>query len=374
MNRKTFLNNIWPLALGVPTLTSAFRRAAGVTSASDAATATSAAVGCGTTGVAGATALIGGAADPIPVRIPPYLRQGDLIGICCGSGAISAKEVIPSQQLIESWGFRTVLGQTVGEKDGMFGGTDAERTKDIQDMLDNPDIKAILFARGGYGLIRVIDNLNFSKLAESPKWLIGFSDVTVVHAHVHANCHVASLHSKMCNSFPDDFTKADPMIRDSILSIRDALSGAPMKYSSNAMPGFNRLGVAEGQLIGGNLRTLENLSGTVSNIDTNGKILFIEDVEEYYYNLDRMLWNFRRTDKLSGLKGLVVGGFVRMMDDKKEPFGQTHYDIISSHVRAYSYPVCFDFPVGHQYDNYALRCGANHRLEVASTGTTLTTI
>lgn len=152
MNRKTFLNNIWPLALGAPTLTNAFRRAAG------------------------APTLSGAAADPIPVRIPPYLRQGDLIGICCGSGAISAKEVLPSQQLIESWGFRTVLGQTVGEKDGMFGGTDDERTKDIQDMLDNPDIKAILFARGGYGLIRVIDNLNFSRLAESPKWLIGFSE------------------------------------------------------------------------------------------------------------------------------------------------------------------------------------------------------
>lgn len=356
MNRKAFLNGVWPLALAVPALhVSALARGLSPRPAASAASPAA-------------------PADLIPVRIPPYLQAGDLIGICCGSGHINPKEVQPSRELIEGWGFRTVLGQTVGEQDGMFGGSDAQRTTDIQEMLDNPEIKAILFARGGYGLIRIIDNLDFRKFGVSPKWLIGFSDVTVIHAHVHARCHVATLHSKMCNSFPDDFQKADPVIKDSILSIRDGLAGTVMTRASHALPGINRFGTAEGQLIGGNLRTLENLSGTVSDIDTNGKILFIEDVEEYYYNLDRMLWNFRRTGKLSGLKGLVVGGFVRMKDDDKEPFGKTHYEIISSHVREYNYPVCFDFPVGHQYDNYALRCGVNHRLDVTDAGATLTTI
>jgi muramoyltetrapeptide carboxypeptidase len=359
MNRKAFLSGVWPLALGAPLGVSA--------------------LGAPDRGRPGGPKRpIGKGAipmTPLPVRIPPYLQAGDLIGICCGSGHIDAKEVLPSQQVIEGWGFKTVLGQTIGRQDGMFGGTDAERTKDIQDMLDNPEIKAILFARGGYGMVRIIDDLDFRAFNAAPKWLIGFSDVTVIHSHVHARSHVATIHSKMCNSFPDDFAKAEQVIKDSILSIRASLTGEVMRYSAPpSAGGGNRYGSGEGLLIGGNLRTMENLSGTVSDIDTTGKILFIEDVEEYYYNLDRMLWNFRRTGKLSGLKGLVAGGFVRMMDDEKEPFGKTHYDIITSHVRGYGYPVCFDFPVGHQKENYALRCGVEHRLEVTASGTTLTTI
>jgi muramoyltetrapeptide carboxypeptidase len=310
-------------------------------------------------------------ADPLPVTLPPYLNTGDLIGICCGSGYITEKELQPSLQVLTGWGFKTVLGKTIGEKDGMFGGSDEERTRDIQQMLDNPEIKAILFARGGYGMVRIIDNLNFTAFMKAPKWLIGFSDVTVIHAHIHRNCRIASIHSKMCNSFPDDFSKAEPDIQNSILSIRTALVGEPMNFTAPYSP-LNRPGEATGELIGGNLRTLENLAGTASDFSTEGKILFIEDVEEYYYNLDRMLWNFRRTGKLEKLRGLVVGGFVRMMDDPKEPFGKNHYDIITFHTKDYAYPVCFDFPVGHQHNNVALRYGQEHRLEVDRSGIRLT--
>ena len=177
MNRKAFLNGVWPLALGVPALARGFSPRSSASATQGSAPPVS--------------------ADVIPVRIPPYLQTGDLIGICCGSGHIDPREVQPSRDLIQGWGFRTVLGQTVGEQDGMFGGSDAQRTKDIQEMLDNPEIRAILFARGGYGLVRIIDNLDFRMFGVSPKWLIGFSDVTVIHAHVHTRCHVATLHSKM---------------------------------------------------------------------------------------------------------------------------------------------------------------------------------
>jgi muramoyltetrapeptide carboxypeptidase len=303
----------------------------------------------------------------VQITLPPYLKPGDTIGICCGSGPITAKEIQPSLDVISSWGYKTVLGQTIGKKDGMFGGSDEERTKDIQSMLDDPGLGAILFARGGYGMVRIIDKLDFTRFVSSPKWLIGFSDVTVIHTHVHRNCRIATIHSKMCNSFPDIYATADPIIKDCIDSIGKTLRGDVMTYQSPNSP-FNRIGTAEGQLIGGNLRTMENLAGTASDFSTDGKILFIEDVEEYFYNLDRMLWNFRRTGKLENLRGLVVGGFNRMMEDPKEPFGKNQYEILTYHTRDYSYPVCFDFPVGHQVNNYSLRCGQLHHLEVTPFG------
>ena len=192
--------------------------------------------------------------DPLPVALPPYLAAGDTIGIACGSGPIDPKEIQPSIAVLESWGYKALVGHTIGQKDGMFGGTDAERTADIQAMLDNPDVKALLFARGGYGMVRIIDNLDFSRFALSPKWLIGFSDVTVIHAHVHRRCRIATIHSKMCNSFPDVYDKAEPIIKDCIDSIGKTLKGVSMTYVAPYSP-LNRGGTADGQLIGGNLRT-----------------------------------------------------------------------------------------------------------------------
>jgi muramoyltetrapeptide carboxypeptidase len=302
--------------------------------------------------------------------IPPYLKPGDTIGITCPAGDITGKEIQPAVQLIESWGFRTLSGNTVGKKDFIYGGTDPERLTDFQQMLDNTDIKAILCARGGYGSVHIVDQLNFSPLLQNPKWIIGFSDITVLLCHIHTNLHIASIHSKMCNSFPDDWTKAEPAQAASILSLRDALTGGKMQYTTAPRPA-NRPGIAQGQLIGGNLKTIETLGGTCSDIDTAGKILFVEDTGEYLYSIDRMFWHLQRTGKLDRLAGLIVGGFKVRPDDPGEEFGRTVYDIVTERVRPYAYPVCFDFPVGHQKENYAFKYGIPHTLSIGTDQVTL---
>jgi muramoyltetrapeptide carboxypeptidase len=296
-------------------------------------------------------------------RQPDWLVAGDVIGITCPAGYITLKEIQPAIQQIESWGYKVKIGDTVGKRDFTFGGTDGERMADLQRMLDDPSLKAILCARGGYGAVHIIDKLDFSGLSNAPKWVIGFSDITVLLCHIHRNLNMGSIHSKMCNSFPDDWAKAEPVQQESILSIRQALSGGTINYPI-AVNTKNRTGVAEGLLVGGNLKTLETLSGSRSDIDTVGKILFVEDTGEYLYSIDRMFWNLERTGKLGGLNGLVVGGFKIKADDPGEDFGRTLYDIVQERVGGYSFPVCFDFPVGHQKSNFALRYGMPHRLTV----------
>jgi muramoyltetrapeptide carboxypeptidase len=301
----------------------------------------------------------------LPLIIPPYLQPGDWIGITCPAGAITLKEIQPAIQLIESWGFRIKIGDTVGKKDFSFGGTDAERAADMQQMLDDPSLNAILCARGGYGAVHIIDRLDLNRLNKSPKWIIGFSDITVILCHLHRNLNMASIHSKMCNSFPDDWAKAEPVQAESILSIRRALLGEKMLYTVPPDE-KNKAGSAEGLLVGGNLKTLETLSGTLSEIDTAGKILFVEDTGEYLYSIDRMFWHMQRTGKLSLLKGLIIGGFKIKPDDAGDEFGRTLYDIVLDRVKTYDYPVCFGFPVGHQKENYALKYGMPHLLTVRS--------
>ncbi|GGB05719.1 S66 peptidase family protein [Puia dinghuensis] len=312
-----------------------------------------------------------GAKVATPLVIPPYLRPGDTIGITCPAGDITALEILPATQLIESWGFRIKVGDTVGKKDAIFGGTDAERAADFQQMLNDREVSAILCARGGYGAVHIIDQLDFTPLATHPKWIIGFSDITVILCHIHTNGNIASIHSKMCNSFPDDWSKAEPGQAASILSIRQALSGERMQY--NVAPNSqNRTGRAEGTLIGGNLKTIETLAGTHSDIYTAGKILFVEDTGEYLYSIDRMFWHLQRSGKLNRLAGLVVGGFKVKPDDPGEEFKRTVADIVMDRVRSYDYPVCFDFPVGHQKDNFALKYGIPHLLDVQEQQVSLT--
>jgi len=294
---------------------------------------------------------------------PPHLKYGDVIGITAPAGYITHEEISSAVQKMESWGYKIKIGDTIDKRDFTFGGTDEERAKDFQQMLDDPKIKAIMCARGGYGGVRIIDKLNWEKFKTKPKWIIGFSDATVFHSHLNKNIGVASIHSKMCNSFPDDWSTAELMQIESIESIQWALSGKRMNYpvTPNAQ---NKLGTAEGILIGGNLKTLESLSGTKSDINTAGKILFVEDTGEYMYSVDRMFWNLKRTGKLSQLKGLIVGGFKIKVDENSDEFGRTLQDVVLEKIKNYDYPVCFDFPVGHQKNNYALKCGIKHRLDV----------
>lgn len=294
---------------------------------------------------------------------PSYLKAGDIIGITSPAGYIINQEIQSAVRKMESWGYQIKIGETIDKRDFTFGGTDEERARDFQRMLDDAKIKAIMCARGGYGAVRIIDKLNWEKFKAKPKWIIGFSDVTVFHSHLNKNLGIASIHSKMCNSFPDDWSQAEPIQIETIESIQKALSGVKMSYT--ALPNLqNKVGLADGILIGGNLKMLETLAGTKSDLNTAGKILFVEDTGEYMYNVDRMFWNLKRTGKLSQLKGLIIGGFKIKVDEDSDDFGRTLQDVILEKIKAYRYPVCFDFPVGHQKNNYALKCGVRHRLTV----------
>jgi muramoyltetrapeptide carboxypeptidase len=284
---------------------------------------------------------------------PAYLKAGDIIGITAPAGYITRDEIRSAVQKMESWGYKIKIGDTIDRRDFTFGGTDEERTKDFQQMLDDPGIKAIMCARGGYGVVRIIDKLNWEKFKTKSKWIIGFSDATVFHSHLNRNLGIASIHSKMCNSFPDDWSLAEPIQIETIESIQLALSGKKMSYPVVPNP-QNRLGTADGILIGGNLKMLETLAGTKSDINTAGKILFVEDTGEYMYNVDRMFWHLKRTGKLSRLKGLIIGGFKIKVDQDSDDFGRILQDVVLEKVKDYSFPVCFDFPVGHQKNNYAL--------------------
>lgn len=312
-----------------------------------------------------------GTSDRKEPLVPPYLKPGDIIGITCPAGYITREEIQPAVRIMESWGFNIRIGKTVGARDYTFGGTDAERTADLQAMLNDDDIKAIMCGRGGYGTARIVDQLDFSRFQRKPKWVIGFSDATVLHCHISRHFGIASLHAKMCNSFPDDFRKSDPIVQDTIMSIYQALTGKKMQYST--VPDIrNRKGKARGALTGGNLSIIQSLSATDSEIDTNGKILFLEEVGEYPYSLDRMLGTLQRSHKLDNLAGLIIGGFNRIKpDDPGEEFGKTVYDMVLEKVKDFNYPVCFNFPVGHQRNNYAFKCGMMHTLSVDGDAVTL---
>jgi muramoyltetrapeptide carboxypeptidase len=289
---------------------------------------------------------------------PPYLVKGDKIGIVSPARSITFEEVHPSIRFFQKYDLEVVLGTHVFSKCHQFAGTDAQRCRDMQQMLDDDSIRAIVCSRGGYGTVRIIDNLDFTKFRENPKWIVGYSDITVLHAHVHQKLGIETLHATMPINIKSE--KRD----ETLQSMMNALCGEPVSYSY-PKPALSREGSAEGVLAGGNLSILHNLMGSVSELDTEGKILFLEEVDEYLYHIDRMMVNLNRAGKLANLKGLVVGGMSKM-NDNAIPFGKSAGEIIAAAVKDYTYPVCFDFPAGHLEPNLALILGRNVRLNVGT--------
>jgi muramoyltetrapeptide carboxypeptidase len=290
---------------------------------------------------------------------PPYLKTGDTVGIVCPSGYMAAERILPCVNTLKSWGFRVKIGKTVGgDSTNYFSGTDASRLDDLQQMLDDEAITAILFGRGGYGLSRIIDQISFKKFKKSPKWILGYSDITLLHAHIYSNYEIATAHSPMAGAFseagPDDVY---------IRSIRDLLSGEKLSYTCDPHP-FNRRGEAEGVLMGGNLTLLAHAVGGSSDFKTKSMILFIEDIGEYLYNMDRMLYQLRAAGKFQKPAAIIIGSFIDMKDTER-PFGKDAYEIIRDLLEEFDYPVCYGFPVGHVKENFALKCGADYKLKIS---------
>lgn len=294
------------------------------------------------------------------IKIPPYLKKGDTIGITCPAGYMAYEKAQACIKTLQHWGFNVMLGKTLGSNStNYFSGTDEERLHELQAMLNTNEISAILFGRGGYGVSRIIDKLDFTVFKKKPKWLIGYSDITVLHSHIYTNYKIATLHAPMAAAFNDT-----PDKNEFIQSLRKAITGKKTNYTCTAHM-LNKKGKASGELIGGNLSLLAHVTGTVSDFNTKNKILFIEDIGEYIYSTDRMLQQLKRSGKFKSLAGLVVGGFTDIKDTER-PFGKTVYEIINELVSEYNYPVCFNFPVSHSKENYALKVGCKYNLQIGN--------
>lgn len=293
------------------------------------------------------------------VKIPPYLHPGDTIGMVCPAGYMAPEKMQTCIDTLQRWGYPVKKGRTLSSKSSnYFSGTDKERLSDLQEMLDDESVKAIFCARGGYGVGRIIDNIDFKKFKKNPKWIIGYSDITILHGHIYSNFKIATLHAPMAGAFNDEGYN-----NQYVQSLKQAMEGKKIRYEI-APHKRNHKGEAVGELIGGNLSLLANLSGTASEYKFKGRILFIEDVGEYLYNIDRMLHQLKRSGKLEKLAGLIIGGFTDLKDTER-PFGQTAHEIIADVIKEYDYPVCYGFPVSHNKENYALKVGVGYKLKVS---------
>ncbi|CAI8214508.1 MAG: putative murein peptide carboxypeptidase [Cryomorphaceae bacterium] len=293
--------------------------------------------------------------------IPEKLVVGDKIGIISTARKITIEELKPPIKTLESWGLKVVLGANLFQEDDQFSGTVDQRTNDLQIMIDDNSIKAILCARGGYGTVQIIDAINFTNLKKNSKWIVGYSDATVLHSHLN-NLGMASLHATMPINFEGN-------TNESLWSLKNALFGNLNNVECKAHP-LNKFGKIEGDVVGGNLSILYSLLGSSSDIDTIGKILFIEDLDEYLYHIDRMMMNLKRNGIFGNLKGLIIGG-MSDMNDNSIPFGKTAEQIILDYTKGYDFPICFGFPAGHLADNRCLILGINSILEICENGVSL---
>ena len=295
------------------------------------------------------------------MKIPPFLKKGDTVAIVCTARKFFPEDAKPAIELLESWGLKVKLGKTIGLDSCQLGGTDQERAADFQSQLDDDNIKAIWCARGGYGTVRIIDQLDFTKFVNHPKWVMGFSDVTVLHSHIHT-LGVATLHTIMPFTVP----KAPEEVK---ATLKAALFGEKLAYQIPAKF-YDIQGKARGILVGGNISILYSLLGSKSSIDTRGKILFIEDLDEYLYHIDRMMYNLKRNGYFDHVKGIIVGSMTDMHDNEI-PFGQNEVQIITAIAESYNIPIVFEFPAGHQRDNRTLILGSLVDFEVNSTNVIL---
>ena len=294
---------------------------------------------------------------------PENLKKGDTIAIVSTARKVSSKELAPAMLFAKKMGLEVQLGITIDAEKNQYAGDDALRAQDFQDLLDSPHIKAIWCARGGYGTIRMVDALDFTRFIQHPKWLIGYSDVTVLHSHIN-RLNIPTIHGQMSL----EIEKKSQATRD---TLQQALFGEhpSISYSSDSSL-LSRSGKASGILVGGNLSVLYSILDSPSELDWQGKILFIEDLDEMLYHIDRMMQNLKRSGRLKNLAGLIVGGMSQMRDNTIA-FGKTAHQIIFEAVAEYQYPVCFNFPAGHIHDNRALVFGTKASLVVTSKQTTL---
>lgn len=293
------------------------------------------------------------------LRQAPHLKKGDQVVILSTARAIEIDELQYAIELIKSWGLNPILGQTIGARENQFAGSDELRAREFQEMLDNPDIKAIFCARGGYGTVRIMDQLDFTQFTHQPKWIIGYSDITILHAHINNYLGIQTLHATMPVNYKTN-------TRASLASLKSALFGEKQNYSFDGHA-FNQQGKVQGEMIGGNLSILYSILGTKSGFNPDHRILFIEDLDEYLYHVDRMMMALKRAGKLSKLKALVVGG-MSDMNDNTIPFGQSAEEIILNHCAEYNYPICFGAPMGHIDNNLSIQCGAEYTLEIQNDG------
>tara|TARA_B100001758_G_scaffold105218_1_gene90132 strand:+ start:52152 stop:53045 length:894 start_codon:yes stop_codon:yes gene_type:complete len=293
--------------------------------------------------------------------IPEKLKKDNKIGIISTARKISIEELEPAIKLLNSWGLEVILSKNLFNQKNQFSGSKSERTADLQDMLDDKSIKAIFCARGGYGTVQIIDDINFERFKRNPKWIIGYSDVTVLHSHIH-NLGIATMHATMPINFIANTA-------ESLDSLKNCLFDDDYTIKCNVHE-LNSYGKVESEIIGGNLSILYSLLGSDSDINTDGKILFIEDLDEYLYHIDRMMINLKRNRKFDKLSGLIVGG-MQKLHDNIIPFGKTAEEIICSYLEDYNFPICFCFPSGHIDDNRSIKFGVKSTLEIDENGVNL---
>jgi len=291
---------------------------------------------------------------------PPFLKEGDTVAIISSARKVSKAEMKPAIEILKSWGLNVQTGKNLYREDHQFAGTDEERAADFQKAVNSNTVKAILFARGGYGTVRIINRVDFKRFVKNPKWIICFSDITVIHSHLQKNFGIETIHAPMCLNLQN-------LSATCLGVLKATLFGERLSYSSSkqqaTLEKLNRKGKATGVLTGGNLSLLYALAGSASDIDTSGKILFLEDLDEYLYHIDRMMMNLKRSGKLQNLAGLIVGGMSEMKDNEI-PFGKTAEEIVADAVAEYSFPVVYGFPAGHIQNNFPLILGREATLSV----------